>query len=318
MKRTVVLCANPALELTYFIHDLRGGFVSCDTADWAPGGKGTNVARILQALDAHVHLVQASGGYVGQYLKQQLDIEGLSSTQVEILPETRASVVLVPSDRNEATIVRYPGFATTCSPSQAAEALLSAVRENLQQADALCIAGSLPPGCPIDTYARLCELAEQLNCRVYVDCYGPLLVRTLDARPFLVKTNRQELEDFCGNAMPSDREIMSGLAQLVRAGAQNAVATLDSSGALAVLGGQVYELRLNGAPQPINPIGAGDAFMAGLLWAREEGFVSQLKRAGTVAMASTRSRTSGTLPPSMSAFHRYIRVVSPRSCVSPK
>ena len=306
MEPTLVLCANPALELTYFIHGYRPGFISCDSADWQAGGKGINVARVLNALGAPVHLVHTSGGHLGAYLANRLEAESISTTNVEILEEIRASVVLVPSDSNEATIIRYPGF--PCTRKGSGEQLREALGAYLPESAALCIAGSLPVGMSLNTYHDVCRMANEQNCPVFLDCYGPLLRRTLEARPFLVKTNRQELEDYICNRLPTDEDLKEGLTALITAGARNAIVTLGSEGALACLDGSWYRLRLIDCPTAVNPVGAGDAFMAGLLYKRHDNAMSQLKFAGTIAVASTRTESSGRVPPNVASFHRFVEV----------
>ena len=306
MENTLVLCANPALELTYFIHGYRPGFISCDSADWQAGGKGINVARVLNALGAPVHLVHTSGGHLGAYLEKRLEAEHISTTNIDILEEIRASVVLVPSNSNDATIIRYPGF--PCTREGSGEMLRDGIQTCLPQASGLCIAGSLPTGMNLSTYEEICLIANDRGCPVFLDCYGPLLRRTLEAQPHLVKTNRQELEDYVCKVLPTDEDLKEGLTALLDAGAHNAIVTLGAEGALASLDGSWYRLTLVDCPSAVNPVGAGDAFMAGLLYKRRDDPMSQLKYAGTIAVASTRTESSGRLPPNVASFHRFIEV----------
>ena len=68
--------------------------------------------------------------------------------------------------------------------------LLRLARENCGGDDFLVLTGSLPPGCPEDTYA---QLVSALRVPCVVDASGGSLRTSLKAGPFLVKPNRAEL-----------------------------------------------------------------------------------------------------------------------------
>ena len=118
-------------------------------------------------------------------------------------------------------------------------------------------------GTPSDFYARAVSAAAPT--RVVIDCSGPALARALEARPWLVKVNLEEL----ATISPGVRE--DGLADELEAlayryGVLRWWITLGPNGALAWEDGLVARGRLSDI-EVRNTSGAGDAFLAGLLHA---------------------------------------------------
>ena len=62
------------------------------------------------------------------------------------------------------------------------------------------LAGSLPPGAPVDGYARLAAIVAGAGSRAVVDSEGPSLVAALAAHPWLVKVNAAEAETVTGTS----------------------------------------------------------------------------------------------------------------------
>src|SRR5690349_24424393 len=100
MILTVTL--NPALDLTYRVDALvPHGTHRVSTVAERPGGKGLNVARVLQALGEPVLATGLVGGATGDRVEHLLADEGVRSSFVRIEGETRRTVAVV--DRADAT-----------------------------------------------------------------------------------------------------------------------------------------------------------------------------------------------------------------------
>ncbi len=145
---------------------------------------------------------------------------------------------------------------------------------------ALLCSGSLPPGAPPDGYARLAALARERGVTAIVDAAGPAVAAALAAAPDLVTPNLAEAEAALGHGdgaepvdVPPDARprAEAAAAALCARGARAAVVTAAAAGAaLATAAGDTTWL-----PAPAvavrNPIGAGDALLAGLAAALERG-----------------------------------------------
>jgi 6-phosphofructokinase 2 len=150
--------------------------------------------------------------------------------------------------------------------------LQGALRAELQEAAAAQAApwvvssGSVPPGFGEDFHARVCDVALGMGARVVVDSDGPAL-RAAAARCTLLVPNRHEAERLLGAAIRSMRDAGDAALALLRDGAAYAAITLGEEGAVLATCGvsDVLFAQAPAAPAHASAVGAGDAFLAGLL-----------------------------------------------------
>ncbi|WP_433296180.1 1-phosphofructokinase family hexose kinase [Actinoplanes sp. CA-030573] len=279
----VTVTLNPALDLTYAVDALvPHGTHRVVTVAERPGGKGLNVARVLQALGEPVLATGLLGGATGDRVAGLLADEGVRSSFVRIAGETRRTVAVV--DRGDATGFWEPGPRVTGAEWSL---FLAEFRELLGPATVVALSGSLPPGVPIDGYASLIALATAAGVPTVLDTSGPALRAGLRATPSIAKPNADELAALLpafappSSAPPSSAPPSSApgdgagprggrragplrLADAVRSlAAGPVVVSRGAAGLLAVDGEHVWECV---PPEPIdgNPTGAGDACVAAL------------------------------------------------------
>ncbi|WP_030434198.1 1-phosphofructokinase family hexose kinase [Actinoplanes subtropicus] len=251
----VTVTLNPALDLTYAVDALvpHGTHRVAAVAE-RPGGKGLNVARVLHALGEPVLATGLLGGPTGDRVASLLTAEGVRSSFVRMVGETRRTVAVV--DGADATGFWEPG--PTVTPGEWS-LFVAEFRELLGPATVVTLSGSLPPGVPIDAYASLIALASAANVPTLLDTSGPALLAGLRATPSLAKPNIDEL-----TGVLSRQPGPQGLADAVRAVAAGpVVVSRGPAGLIAIAGDEVWECA---PPVPIegNPTGAGDACVAAL------------------------------------------------------
>ena len=91
----LTVTANPAIDVTYDVDDLRLGEVNrVATVTELPGGKGVNVARVLAQLGVEVTCSGLLGGPSGDLLSALLDASGVKQAWLRTEHATdRKSVV---------------------------------------------------------------------------------------------------------------------------------------------------------------------------------------------------------------------------------
>src|SRR5207249_4170226 len=94
---------------------------------------------------------------------------------------------------------------------------------------------------------------------------GPALLRSLEARPDLVKPNRAELAAMLGRELVDETETLQAMRDLIEQGAKNIVITAGKSPVLALEGKTLWRIS-SPRIETINPIGSGDAFTAAVVW----------------------------------------------------
>ena len=233
---------NLALDVTYAVDRVawHGANRVASVAERA-GGKGVNVARVLHALGHRPVVAGLAGGRTGDAAREELRSAGLGDALVRIAGETRRTVAIVDGATGDATGFWEPG--PVVAPAEWA-AFLRAYGEQLRDAAAVVLSGSLPGGVPPDAYRVLCALAREAGVPAVLDADGDALRLGLDGRPLLVKPNAEELARVTRQADPV----------VVSRGADGLLAVAPEGGWTAT------------PPERVagNPTGAGDAAVAAL------------------------------------------------------
>lgn len=249
----VVLCANPAIDVTYSLDRLDPGGIHAPAAvSRRAGGKGTNVARVVRSLGHAVRLVAPLGGPLAGRFAADLDGSGVEVRLVPIAADTRTSVALL--DGGRATVVNETGPRLTGDEWRA---LIAALEDAVTPEDVLVLSGSLPPGAPDDAYGRITEASP---ARVVVDAKGAALRGAFGAGAAVLAPNVGEVRDALGDHRLSARA--AALALHAASGSDCVVS--DGPGALhAVAAGRPVSVT---PPRIVagNPTGAGDALTAAL------------------------------------------------------
>ncbi|NNJ12798.1 1-phosphofructokinase [Chloroflexales bacterium ZM16-3] len=259
MIYTVTL--NPALDRELLVPSLedrellRASEVRVDY-----GGKGFNVSRMLAALGAPSVAMGFVGGFTGAALRTGLEGLGIATDLTLIAGETRTNVSIVSTDCGKTIKVNEPGPTVSM---QELGTILGRVRALARPGDWWVLAGSLPPGAPPEIYAAIIAAAQATGGCAVLDTSGAALRAGLAARPFLVKPNGEEAATLTG--MPVGDRAQARAAAAAIAGPEWVAISLGADGAL--IGGTDGYWHASSPPvRMANPVGAGDALVAGLVW----------------------------------------------------
>ncbi len=263
------LTLNPSLDYLVHLDQLRPGEVN-RTAEEAlyPGGKGLNVSLTLRQLGIQSTALGFSAGFTGRAVAELLAVQGIRTDFLEAQGLTRINVKLW-----DGTATELNGRGPNVSPA-AAGALLRRL-EGLSAGDFLVLAGSIPEGLPVSFYADILERLQPKGVHCAVDASGSLLRLAAAQHPFVVKPNLTELEELFGRTLSSEPELLKAAQELQAMGAGHVLVSLGAQGAL-LLTEQGKAFRQS-APKGTekNPVGAGDAMLAGFLAGMLRGFAPQ-------------------------------------------
>ncbi|HEY54046.1 MAG TPA: 1-phosphofructokinase, partial [Caldilineae bacterium] len=115
-------------------------------------------------------------------------------------------------------------------------------------------------------YARLIESIQQRGGRAFLDSSGPALRAGLAARPFAIKPNSEEAGELLGRPLLDDADHLRA-AQALRDLGAGIVALSRGREGLALSMGNALLVAKPPSVAARSPIGAGDAALAGLIWA---------------------------------------------------
>jgi 1-phosphofructokinase family hexose kinase len=256
----VTVTLNAALDRTLVVPGFAlGASRSVDHGLNLAGGKGLNVARALCALGCPALALGFAGGLTGERVRRSLADEGLPHALTSIEDESRTCTAIVDSDSGVATEINEPG--PTVQPREI-DAFLASFQRALPDADLVCLSGSLPVGIAADFYAVLLERAREAGVPCTLDSRGPALRHGMRAEPLLAKPNRAEAAELFGaDVDPLDADAVRR-AIPDRAPAALAI-TLGPEGAVLYSAAGAWRANVP-VVRPVDTVGAGDAFVAGL------------------------------------------------------
>ncbi|TFD32189.1 1-phosphofructokinase family hexose kinase [Cryobacterium sp. TMT1-62] len=265
----ITLTPNPSLDRTIELRAplARGGVQRAASSREEPGGKGVNIVRALEASDI-LSLAILPGDELDPVLVA-LRAARVPHLGMPIGATLRSNVALTEID-GTTTKVNVPGPVLTAAQQSD---LIELVLEKAEGASWLVLAGSLPPGVPVDFYADITrELRSRFGAsapRVAVDSSGAPLAAAVTAGPDLIKPNAEELAELTGIPDPESLEgnpvlVARAAERLVATGVGAVLATLGSQGAVLVTEDGAWLAKT----PPINArstVGAGDSSLAGYL-----------------------------------------------------
>jgi 1-phosphofructokinase family hexose kinase len=262
-KYILILSLNAAVDRIISVPRLEVGKAhrTSETLDQA-GGKGINVARALTALGHNVFVLGFAGGITGDEIRSELHDSRIPFSLIPISGRSRNCYIVVDCSSGRQTQLNEPGPEIT---AEEYEQFYSELLKRLEYAQLLICSGSLPRGIDPGCYGNFTQLASSLGLRTLVDASGEALRLALDARPFLVKPNRDEAEQLLGMEIDDDGGIEA--ARRIRArGASLGLVSLGEIGAAAAWDGGEILVR---APSisVVNAVASGDAFLAGCVTA---------------------------------------------------
>jgi len=295
MIYTVTL--NPSVDRTLHLPGLRIGELNrAKSATIDLAGKGVNVSVALRALGIDSVLLGFAGGATGRYLVDGLRDRGYTCAFHEVEGETRSNLTVVDDGSGQVTKLNEPGPTVSLADLGA----LMAFMERIGEGDVCVLSGSLPPGAPVDAYARLVHRVRLQGAYVALDASGRALAEGLRAAPDLIKPNLAEVRELLRVVLAEPEAWAKAVHALRRRGAGHVLLSAGKDGALS---DDVMSTLWARPPiiDEASPVGAGDALLAAWLYARERGLDVRERLRWAVACGTAAAELDGSRMPSREA-----------------
>ncbi|MBK9750042.1 MAG: 1-phosphofructokinase family hexose kinase [Chloroflexi bacterium] len=258
----MILCVNlnAAIDKTIVVDHFELGQIHRPKSVLSlAGGKGCNVARVLNTLGQPAAVTGWVGGYAGQFILAQLRQEGVRDAFVTTAVESRTCTSVVDASTNVITEIYESGVPV--QPEEV-EMLLATVEGWLSKAQLLVLSGSLPPGAPRNIYAQLIDLARTAGVPTLLDASKDALQLGLLAQPTYVKPNQTELAEILQTPLDTVEQQRTAAQEVARRHQTTVILSLGKHGALLTDG----ELMWQAIPprvHAISAVGSGDSLVAG-------------------------------------------------------
>ena len=261
MAKILTLTLNPALDLTVELSRLDAGQVNrSDEMHTHAAGKGVNVAQVLADLG---HQLTVSG-FLGEDNLQAFETlfakRGFVDAFIRVPGETRSNIKVAEQD-GRITDINGPGPVVDADAQQA---LLDRLLQIAPGHDVVVVAGSLPRGVTAQWLRELIDKLNALGLKVALDSSGEALRAALQASPWLIKPNTEELAHALGCEVVSPIAEAQAAARLHAQGIEHVVISHGADGVNWFSVGSA----LHASPPKVSvasTVGAGDSLLAGML-----------------------------------------------------
>ncbi len=285
--RLVGVSLNPAIDKIAAVEAVQPGRIHRpEMLAVVPGGKALNAVRAARHLGLPADVVAVVGGHAGAWLAAELDARGIHHWLVWVEGETRTCLSVLDRQTGDLTEFYEAGIALAEDRWPSVETALSKALDEEADATVVLLAGSLPPGAPLEAYRRLAQAGRDAGARVVVDIGGPALEVALDARPWLVKINAAEALETTGIATGDQAGVLAAAQALRGRGADAVLITMGIAGALLLTSDGEW---VAGPPpeRGAYSVGSGDALLGGLVVALARGAdLPEAVRFGSAAAAA--------------------------------
>lgn len=300
----VTVTLNPSIDISYPLDRLKLDTVNrVEQVTKTAGGKGLNVTRVIHDLGGDVLATGVLGGFHGAFIADQLEQAGIQQNFTLIKEESRDSIAILHEGKQTEILEAGP---TVSEEEQTS--FMEKFKKLLEKAEIVTISGSLAKGFPTNFYQYLVQLAQEQDVKVLVDTSGESLRQVLlgEAKPYLIKPNLEELEALLDQkfSLKAVEELEAVLSQPLFAGIEWIVVSLGKEGAIAKHREAFYRVSIP-TIEAINPVGSGDATIAGFAFAAAQAYSPEdsLKLCMACGMANAQEQRTGQVNPANVKSH---------------
>lgn len=287
------LTLSPSIDYTVHIEasDLKlGSILRSSYETMTPGGKGLNVSTVLSYFNAPTVALGIIGGKIGEIIEFKMKERNVKTDFIKINEESRINVK-IPGEKETAI--------NACGPqidNSVIEELKTKIGR-LTKEDWLVMSGSAPKSVSPDVYYQLAQVAIKNGAKVVVDTSGLAFKEAVKCKPFLVKPNLDELQEYYGQEIKNEKTMDEVCKGLLNLGVTNVLVSLGPKGAcLYTCSGQKFSIPSKKTGNIVNTVGAGDSMLAAFIasYIKTNDLYESLK--WSVATGTASVINHGTLP----------------------
>jgi len=266
-NKVVTITLNPALDLTGSLDTLNLGSVSLvNSSSLHAAGKGVNVAKVLSDLGAEVTVTGFLGRNNDELFCTLFNEINAKDEFIRVDGATRINVKLVEKD-GQVNDINFPGVVVSEQEISEFETALFKLAETHHF---FVLAGSLPQGVSPELCASWIKKLHNMGKKVIFDSSRAALAAGLDAQPWLIKPNDEELSEFVGRELHTPEACQQAAEDLASKGIKNIVVSLGAKGVMWLTENEQKHRLWRYAQPPkmkvVSTVGAGDTLVAGFCW----------------------------------------------------
>jgi 1-phosphofructokinase family hexose kinase len=267
--KIATLTLNPALDNTmYFGKNVKIGALNRAVAPSVTtvGGKGTDVSCVFKILGIESTAYGFIGGDNGDLFLKLLEPHNINTDFTRTKCNTRMNIKIISED-GEPTEFNESGGPVEISER---EEILSKINNIIksEEIDLFFMGGSVPSGVEKSIYRDIINLGGD-KTKFIIDCDGEALKLCMDnkKKPYIIKPNQFELEQYCGKKFDLDNNFHNEISKIEKEAEKiynktnvTVLCTLGEYGGLYCGSGGIYYVR-SPKVEVKGFTGAGDTFL---------------------------------------------------------
>lgn len=305
----VTVTPNPAIDQIYWVDRInepqKAMLTRAEQTMSCAGGKGINVSLLVNALGVDTITMGFIAGFLGHAVEHFLHAKKITTNFVWTDGETRTNVIVIEKGREI-----HPLEVNAQGPQVSSTALTWFMKRYLgilRRSDHLLFGGSLPPGVPDDFYQQLIAQAHDVKAKTALYASGEPFNQACQLGPWISKPDLRERSQVLGKPVRTREEVYAVGKELLQTGSKIVVMAHTLTDPVAHQMVLTREEAWNfsaGSVKLRNRVGAGDAFMGGLLFRLLRG--ATVQQAGRYGMAASiaSSESSAIMVSSRSAVEQ--------------
>ena len=295
MILTVTL--NAAIDKRYVVENFEEGEVNrVLECEYVPGGKGLNVSKPLAVAGEDVIATGFVGGFAGEYICSRLKDYKVKDGFYRVAAESRSCINIWDTVKKKQTEFLEPGFTIDEGDWKGFEEKFT---ELIDGVDVVTMSGSVPKGLDAEAYKKLIKIGKEKGKKVILDTSGKLLVEAVEAVPYMIKPNIDEIAMLTGRKISVGapdflEKVVAAAKQVYENGVSIVTVSLGADGAIMVCPDGIYKAVVPKV-EAVNTVGCGDSMIAGFALSISHGlsYTEALKKASAISAAAAMTEETG-------------------------
>lgn len=317
--RVATVTLNPAVDRQLIVsnfevnqlHRLSGPESSAMT----PGGKGINVAMLLDVLGIPVVAMSILAGYTGRILEEELRRlhPRITTNFVYTSGETRENITIVDPIKDTITEINSSGPEVD---EKTMDIFLKRYIMTLSRVNTVVISGSVPPGVSTGYCIDLVHRAKQQKKTVVVEGIGRLFEEVVRSDcPHVVRPDLRKTQTVFGKSLETFEDYVELAREFIKLGAEATIISYRVVSDIVATKEGVWVFTSKEKVEKSHLLGTGDAFVAGTVYGIDRGlsYYEALKYGMAAAIAETKYVEKSAL--SLSEIEKHLDVFEVRNVV---
>lgn len=283
---------NPSLDVTLEVEELLYDDINRVVVERKrASGKGIDISRTIKELGGESTALGLIGGFRGLEIESMLINEGIACDFTRIGSESKSHIILHQRKKRTKTFLSTPDPAIS---SLDLSLFFKKIRE-IPEGSFVIISGSSLETVDALIYQQLISILNENSIKTVFDGDGEILKKGLAGRPYMIKPNVHEFNRIIGKKIIKEEEIIENARPILEM-VDMIIITLGVKGAILIQN----NYALMAIPPKVrvkNSIGAGDAFIAGMIYglSRGDNIEESLTLGVACGTASTLNESTGSV-----------------------